>query len=350
MVLGTNHAEALSCGLSQTTSNLSSGPASHSATRRRFQIASYAALVALVLFAVRFGAREALASAVALAPNSDRASAMPGSLAMPVELARLGAYTLETPVGPPSATLVSWVIEPRTAQFKGTVLLLHGVRMDKRSLAKVGVALAADGYRAVLVDLRGHGESSGRYLTYGGVEVSDISTLIDALQMRDPKPGCTGVYGFSYGGAVALELGARDPRITAVVAVSSFSGLREVVNDYRKKYLPAAFSVIPSDWFQGAVDEAGKMAAFDPDRIAPLRAVARSSAALLLIHGSADTQVPLRHSQDLFRAAAGNARLVTVAGAEHAEMPGDSTGQVRRETLAWFDQWLGAAACRAVPR
>jgi hypothetical protein len=22
-------------------------------------------------------------------------------------------------------------------------------------------------------------------------------------------------------------------------------------------------------------------------------------------------------------------------------MPGDSTGVVRRETLAWFDQWLG---------
>jgi pimeloyl-ACP methyl ester carboxylesterase len=244
----------------------------------------------------------------------------------------------------------SWVIEPRAARFKGTVVLLHGVRMDKRSLAPMGAALAAAGYRAVLIDLRGHGESSGRYLTYGSVEVRDISSVLDALRDRGLTLGCTGVYGFSYGGAVALELSARDPLISAVVAVASFSTLREVVNDYRHKYLPAAMSMIPSAWFQGAVDEAGRIAQFDPDRIAPLRAVSHSSAARLFIHGTADTQVPLRHSQAFFGAATGNARLVTVAGAEHAAMPGDSTGVVRRETLAWFDQWLGSGACVESPR
>ena len=318
--------------------------------RRWLKSAGYASLVLAVAIALHFSAREALASAVALAPNSDRARAMPGTLLMPVELVKLGAFTLETRVGPPAATLVSWVVEPRSSRLKGTVVLLHGVRMDKRSLAPMGAALAADGYRAVLVDLRGHGESSGRYLTYGGVEVQDISSVLDALRDRGLTLGCTGVYGFSYGGAVALELRARDPRVNAVVAVSSFSTLREVVNDYRHKYLPAALSMIPSAWFQGAVDEAGRIAQFDPDRIAPLRAVSQSSAALLLIHGTADTQVPLRHSQALFGAATGNARLVTVAGAEHASMPGDSTGVVRRETLAWFDQWLASGACPAGPR
>jgi pimeloyl-ACP methyl ester carboxylesterase len=266
---------------------------------------------------------------------------------MPAELSRLGAFTVQTQVGPPSATLVSWVVEPPASRFKGTVVLLHGVRMDKRSLAPMGAALAADGYRAVLVDLRGHGESSGRYLTYGGVEAKDISSVLDALTKRGLTLGCTGVYGFSYGGAVALELSARDPRVTAVVAVSSFSTLREVMNDYRRKYLPAALNMIPSSWFQSVVDEAGRIAAFDPDRIAPLRAVGQSAAALLLIHGTADTQVPLRHSQALFGAAIGNARLLTVTGAEHAAMPGDGTGMVRRETLAWFDQWLSAGACPA---
>ena len=319
--------------------------------RRRWpKFAIYASLVLAVAMALHLGAREALASAVAFAPNSDRPRAMPGSLRMPAELVKFAAFTLETRVGPPAATLVSWVIEPRGPRFKGTVVLLHGVRMDKRSLAPMGAALAADGYRAVLVDLRGHGESSGRYLTYGSVEVQDISNVLDALRARGLTLGCTGVYGFSYGGAVALELSARDPRISAVVAVSSFSTLRDVVNDYRHKYLPGVLSVIPSAWFQGAVDEAGRIAQFDPDRIAPLRAVSRSSAALLLIHGTADTQVPLWHSEALFGAATGNARLVTVAGAEHAAMPGDSTGVVRRETLAWFDQWLGSGTCLASPR
>ena len=320
------------------------------APRRWLKFAIYASLTLAVATALHLGAREALASAVAFAPNSNRTRAMPGSLLMPAELVKLGAFTLETRVGPPEATLVSWVVEPRAPRIKGTVVLLHGVRMDKRSLATMGAALVSDGYRAVLVDLRGHGESSGRYLTYGSVEVQDISRVLDALRDRGLTLGCTGVYGFSYGGAVALELSARDPRITAVVAVSAFSTLREVVNDYRHKYLPAALNMISGAGFQGAVDEAGRIAQFDPDRIAPLRAVRQSSAALLLIHGTADTQVPLRHSQALFRAAGGHARLVTVAGAEHAAMPSDSTGVVRRETLAWFDQWLDSGACLASPR
>ena len=350
MVLGANLSEELCCVLQKIQPANGEGGAPPRPPRRWLKFAIYASLVLAVAVALHLGAREALASAVAFAPNSDRSRAMPGSLQMPVELVKLGAFTLETPVGPPAATLVSWVIEPRLPRIKGTVLLLHGVRMDKRSLATMGAALAADGYRAVLIDLRGHGESSGRYLTYGSVEVRDISSVLDALRDRGLTLGCTGVYGFSYGGAVALEMSARDPRITAVVAVASFSSLREVMNDYRHKYLPAALNVIPGAWFQGAVDEAGRIAAFDPDRIAPLRAVGQSPAALLLIHGTADTQVPLRHSQALFGAATGNARLVTVAGAEHAAMPGDSTGVVRRETLAWFDQWLGTGACLVSPR
>jgi pimeloyl-ACP methyl ester carboxylesterase len=350
VVLGANLSEGLHCVLNIVQPARGGGAALPTPPRRWLKFAIYAGLVLAVASALDLAAREALASAVAFAPNSDRAGALPGSLLMPIELVKLGAFTLETRVGPPEATLVSWVIEPPAARIKGTVVLLHGVRMDKRSLALMGAALAADGYRAVLVDLRGHGESSGRYLTYGSVEAQDISSVLDALRDRGLTLGCIGVYGFSYGGAVALELSARDPRVTAVVAVSSFSTLREVVNDYRRKYLPAALSIIPRAWFQGVVDEAGRIAQFDPDRIAPLRAVGRSSAALLLIHGTADTQVPLSHSQALFRAATGNARLVTVAGAEHAAMPGDSTGVVRRETLAWFDQWLGAGACLASPR
>jgi dipeptidyl aminopeptidase/acylaminoacyl peptidase len=310
---------------------------------RRFTLLSGAGVG---LLALHFGARDAIASAVALAPNASRPSDRNELLPIPASLAERGAYALTTKVGPPTATLVSWVVEPRHGTPKGTVLLLHGVRMDKQSLVPVGVALSNAGYRAVLVDLRGHGESSGRYLTYGSVEARDLSRVLDALGARRPSLGCTGVYGFSYGAAVAIELAARDPRLKAVVAVAPFSSLREVTTDYEQKYLPAPLRLIPDAWFQGAIDEGAKLAEFDPDRATPVRAVARTFADILLIHGTADTQVPPHHSEMLLKAAGDRAELLAIPGATHDDMPADASGAVRRATIAWFDRWLSDTACR----
>jgi dipeptidyl aminopeptidase/acylaminoacyl peptidase len=300
----------------------------------------------LGLLALHLGARDAVASAVALAPNASRPNDPKELIPIPPGLAERGAYALRTQVGPPTAELVSWVVEPRQGATKGTVLLLHGVRMDKQSLVPVGVALSDAGYRAVLVDLRGHGESSGRYLTYGSVEARDLSRLLDGLSSGGPSPGCTGVYGFSYGAAVAIELAARDPRFRAVVAVAPFSSLREVATDYEQKYLPAPLRLVPDAWFQSAIDEGAKLAEFDPDRAAPIRAVEQTVADILLIHGTADTQVPLRHSERLAKAAGTRAELLAIPGATHDEMPADASGAVRGATIAWFDRWRSDPACR----
>lgn len=242
-------------------------------------------------------------------------------------------------VGPPNARIAGWLVEPTNGAAKGTVVLLHGVRMDKRSLAPMGAALTDAGYRAVLLDLRGHGESSGRYLTYGAVEAADVSQVLDSLSASGLALGQVGVYGFSYGGAVALEVGARDPRVQCVVAVAAFSSLREVVADYRQKYLPWPVALIPERWFQGAVDHAAAWADFDPDRSAPIELVRHSTAVTLLIHGSADTQIPLRHSRALLKAAGDRAKLVVLPGATHDAMPSDASGAIRREAVAWFDRW-----------
>jgi dipeptidyl aminopeptidase/acylaminoacyl peptidase len=300
-------------------------------------------LAAAALLTLHIAAQTALASAVALAPNSWNPVAQKHK--PPVELGPRQVRALSTRVGSPSAELASWVIEPALEPIRGTILLMHGVRMSKESLVRVGVALSDAGYRAVLLDLRGHGESSGRYLTYGEVEARDASAVLDAVASPSRPLGCVGAYGFSYGASVALELGALDPRVKAVVAVSAFSSLRSVVGDYKEKYLPLPLSLLPDVWFDAAVDQAGLLASFDPDGSAPLVAVGRSPANMLLIHGAADTQVPHRHSRALADAAGDRAVLVSVPGAGHDDMPADATGIVRRETLAWFDRWLTPASC-----
>ena len=283
-----------------------------------------------------------VALGIALAPNALNAQHS-GTVELPRELAERGAVRIETPVGPPAATLVSWWLEPRSPA-RGTIVLLHGVRMDRSSLVSAGVAFEEAGYRSILVDLRGHGESSGRYLTYGAVEAPDLSELLDSFSARGVPLGNVGVFGFSYGAAVALDLGARDERVCAVVAAAPFASLREVVMDYRHKYLPVASSLIPERWFDAAIDDAGWLAAFNPDQSAPLLAVSRSRAHQLLLHGTSDTQVPLRHSVALSSLAGPHAELRTILGAEHYDLPRGA--QVEHEALHWFERWLNPGHCR----
>ena len=215
-------------------------------------------------------------------------------------------------------------------------MLLHGVRLSKSSLAHVAADFVDAGYRALLVDSRGHGASSGRYLTYGSVEARDVAQLLDAVEREGNTLGPVGIFGYSYGGAVAIQAAAADPRAKAVVAVAPFASLREVVGDYRCRYLPWPLSEIPDGWFQTAVDDAGQLTAFDPDEGAPLRAAEQSTARLLIIHGTDDTQVPLRHGVALARAAGSRSQLVEVAGAGHVDVLVDRSGFVRHRAVDWF--------------
>lgn len=280
--------------------------------------------------------------AIGAAPNAVVWSE-PSATRLPVELVERGARAFRSRLDDGSGTLAAWLIEPRE-QVAGTVVLLHGVRMDKQASIAVALALCDAGYRAVLVDLPGHGESGGRFLTYGEREARDVSRLLNALEASGLELGPLGAYGFSYGAAVAIDLAAADPRVRSVVAVSPFASLREVIRDYRRKYLPAATSVVPDSWLQQAVTSAAWAIGFDPDRSAPASNIGASLAPTLLIHGDADTQVPLRHSRALLRAAAGRARLVVLPGGTHDSMPADAQHVVRDEAVAWFDAKLRAPA------
>lgn len=280
-----------------------------------------------------------LSVAIGAAPNamvwSERSVRRP-----PPPLLERGARVFHSNLADGAGTLAAWVLEPRERTAIGTIVLLHGVRMDKQASIPVALALHDAGYRTVLVDLPGHGDSGGRYLTYGEREARDVSGLLDALGASGLELGPVGAYGFSYGAAVAIDLAAIDARVRGVVAVSPFASLREVIRDYRRKYLPSVFSALPDALFQHAVSSAAWLVGFDPDGWAPARRIAATPAPTLLIHGDADTQVPLRHSQALAHAAGGRARLLVLRGGTHDSMPADAKHVVRDQSVAWFDAKL----------
>lgn len=269
-------------------------------------------VLAFALAALAAGyVRDAGAWAIVKAPNHDRVEAPAGR--PPPDVTR----ALMAEVGPPAAMLEAWILDPPTPP-RGTVLVLHGIRGDKRSMIGVGRALRDRGLRAVLVDLRGHGRSSGRWLTYGVVESRDLHQLLDQLEALGLVEGPVGVYGASYGGAAALQLAALDPRVEAVASLSTFASLREVVPPYARLSLPGLGALLPSMFLDAVVDTSGELGGFSPDAADTTRAIGQTGARVLLLHGRRDRHVPFEQARALMSACRpGRCRLMALDGEDH---------------------------------
>jgi pimeloyl-ACP methyl ester carboxylesterase len=232
-------------------------------------------------------------------------------------------------VGPPAAVLSVEVGNPKLPP-RATIFLLHGILDRKEHVRHWAERFNEAGYRTVLVDSRGHGRSTGDFLTYGVVEARDLSQLLDALQLDGP----IGVMGISYGGATAVEWAGRDPRVKSAVALAPFSSVREIVPLYVPKMVPLIGWLIPQWTVRRTVDYAGRVAGFDPDEASPKRAAQATKAPIMLIHGRRDITVPYQHSEMIRDGARDHVTLVPFDGQDHDHIAGDP--RLWPLVLDWF--------------
>lgn len=232
---------------------------------------------------------------------------------------------LTVAVGPPAATLAYSLVEPtgdRATSPRGLIFLLHGIRSHKEAVIEWAQHLAAGGYRCVLVDSRGHGRSTGEWLTYGVQESRDLSQLLDALHAPPSLP--VGVMGTSYGAATAIEWAGREPRVRGAVALAPFSSLRDIVPVYTPRTVPVVGRFLPASLIQRTVNAAGELAHFDPDQASPLMAITLRDVPILIFHGTQDAHIPLSQSQALHDRAPSHVQLVILDGQDHLHIPHDA--------------------------
>jgi hypothetical protein len=170
------------------------------------------------------------------------------------------------------------------------VIYMHGVGGGKHGPSDIyhplAEELAGSGISSLLIDCR-----------YDSDLEECISDVLACVGYLDEQYGVsiTGLIGWSFGGAVAISVAARDPRVRTVVTVASQSyGTRDV------------------------------------HRIAPRP--------ILLIHGKQDRALPYDCSVDIYRRARDPRKLVLYEGADHG------ISQARKEMydiiLEWFKKNL----------
>lgn len=202
--------------------------------------------------------------------------------------------------------LHGWWIDARGSSA-GHVLLCHGNAGNVADRIVHAELLSAAGFDVLLFDYRGYGRSSGRPGEEGTYR--DARAMRSAL-MRRPEVDASRVFylGESLGGAVALRLALESPP-RGLVLQSTFTSVREMAREH--------YPFIPR--------------AVVPDAYPSLRQIHALRAPLLVLHGAHDDLVPASHGQALFDAApepkqkhffpgSGHNDLVTLAGADYAEV------------------------------
>ncbi len=221
----------------------------------------------------------------------------------------------------------------------GPVLLLHGAYMNAGDLAPLVSALSAT-RRVVVPDLQGHGRTADadRPITYEGL-ADDAAGLLAHLGIDRAD-----VFGFSMGGAAALQVAVRHPEVVrtlvVVSATHSSDGMHPQMREMVSGITPELFAGSPMEasYRELAPDPAHfpvlveKLKALDETPFDwPAEDIRGITAPTLVVAGDADA-VLAEHAVELFHLLGGGAmgdlsglpraRLAILPGTSHFVPPG----------------------------
>ena len=227
-----------------------------------------------------------------------------------------------------------WLPNPPSRRV---VVGLAGHRSPKSDLLGIGSGLWRAGNNVLLFDWRSRGASEVAQHSLAYYELRDAEAAVAYAVERVPRAGL-GLMGYSMGASVAILLAAREPRVAAVVADSPFTGIADVIaHGAARLRLPARLVVPAADMLNGW------RYGYRFDAVRPIEAVAAiSPRPLLLVHGDADSLIPVSHAHALFEAAREPKQLWIVPGAEHCGgYFADRLGYVGRVAAFFEDHLVG---------
>jgi dipeptidyl aminopeptidase/acylaminoacyl peptidase len=203
-----------------------------------------------------------------------------------------------------------------------TILHVHGNAGNILSHIWFTEYLPKAGFNLFIFDYRGYGQSEGRVRTRGPL-IEDTGAALDYLLARDDvDPRRIGVYGQSLGGSIALNVMADRSEIKAAVIESAFASWRDIaacaLGGKKPGFVCKALSAI-----------------MIPDTHRPDCAIATIQRPMLLIHGDADSIIPIEHSRQLAAASNGSAKLVEVPGGDHNSLR-DTNPEIESTVIDFF--------------
>lgn len=219
------------------------------------------------------------------------------------------------------------IAQPKNAAAAPTVLYLHGARWNMNGSVFRIARWYELGFNVLAVDYRGFGRST-ELLPSEETATEDARLAFEELKRRQPEAARRYLYGHSLGGALAIDLAARelkeDPNAVAgVIIESTFTSIPDVVRGMKWGWVPGLGLAVTQPF----------------DSMSKIREV---RVPLLVLHGTADSVVPHTMADELYAAAGSNEKqLVKIEGGTHS---GSSRtgGTVYRQAVLDFVRRAGS--------
>jgi dipeptidyl aminopeptidase/acylaminoacyl peptidase len=249
-------------------------------------------------------------------------------------IARWQDVSFETEDG---LTLQGWYVVPE-AENGATVILVHGLGGNREQVLGDAALLAAEGYSALLFDLRNCGESEGEVTTLGLREALDVGAALDfVLAQPTTDPARIGLLGHSMGGATVILAAAHYPQVRAMVAESTYTSVEDNVADSVR-----ALTGLPAFPFAPLIVWFGEREAdLDIGQVSPVDVIGTiSPRAVMIVHGEQDSVLPAKNAERLYAAAGEPKELYLVPGADHYGLVQAQPEEYPRRIVGFFDRYL----------
>ena len=205
---------------------------------------------------------------------------------------------------------------PCTAPSKKTVILVHGYNSWNGSMGGFAQYYTEIlGYNVLMPNLRGHGNSEGRYIGFGWHDRKDILQWIDVIIEKSGEETQIVLHGVSMGAATVLMTSgeALPPNVKCIISDCAFSSVEGILGYQVKRMFK--LPKFPLIYFTSLVCK--MKAGYYIGEASALKQVHNSKLPILFIHGSEDRFVPTEMAYELYEVAVCPKQLLVVEGAAH---------------------------------
>jgi len=215
-------------------------------------------------------------------------------------------------------TLSGWYI-PGDSQGP-TLIFVHGIGSVRSGNNAVDLAsrVVAQGFSVLMFDLRGHGSSGGEAISAGYFERQDVLGAFDFMVEQGIPSEHIGILGFSMGASTAVLAAVEEPAICALVVDSPYARASDLVaqETARKTVFPESTTPI---FLPGVTLMTRIFYGFDIGALAPEEAVKLLPYPIMVIHGMADSRIPVDHGVRVHKAAHSESSIWLVPEVGHVD-------------------------------